>query len=110
MFLISDAYAQAAGGQQGTLMTFAPLIIIFVIFYFMMLRPQMKRQKEMRAMLAALKKGDEVTTGGGAVGKIVELDDNFVTLEVSRVNGQAVQTVYQRNSVHSILPNGTLKL
>ena len=86
------------------------VIIIFAIFYFMMIRPQMKRQKELRAMLAALKKGDEVTTGGGVVGKIVSLDDNFVTLEVSRVNGQSVEVVFQRNAVHSILPTGTLKL
>ena len=91
-------------------MSFLPLVIIFAIFYFMMIRPQMKRQKELRAMLDALKKGDEVTTAGGVVGKILSLDDNFVTLEVSRVNGQSVEMVFQRNAIHSILPTGTLKL
>ena len=112
MFLISDAHAQAAGAEDptGGLMSFLPLIIIFAIFYFMMIRPQMKRQKELRAMLAALKKGDEVTTGGGLIGKIISLDDNFVTLEVSRVNGQSVEVVFQRNAIQSILPTGTLKL
>ncbi len=110
MFLISDAHAQTAGDPTGGLMSFLPLIIIFAIFYFMMIRPQMKRQKELRAMLAALKKGDEVTTGGGLIGKIISLDDNFVTLEVSRVNGQSVEVVFQRNAIQSILPTGTLKL
>ena len=107
MFLISDAHAQAAGAADptGGLMSFLPLIIIFAIFYFMMIRPQMKRQKEMQAMLAALKKGDEVTTGGGLVGRIAKLDDNFVTLEVA----SGVELVFQRNSVHSILPSGTFK-
>ena len=107
MFLISDAHAQAAGAADptGGLMSFLPLIIIFAIFYFMMIRPQMKRQKEMQAMLAALKKGDEVTTGGGLVGRIDKLDDNFVTLEVA----SGVELVFQRNSVHSILPSGTFK-
>ena len=112
MFLISDAHAQAAGAADptGGLMSFLPLIIIFAIFYFMMIRPQMKRQKELREMLASLKKGDEVTTGGGVVGKIVKIDENFVTLEVSRTNGQPVEIAFQRNAIHSILPNGTLKL
>ena len=105
MFLISDAQAQTAGDPTGGLMSFLPLIIIFAIFYFMMIRPQMKRQKEMQAMLASLKKGDEVTTGGGLVGRITKLDDNFVTLEVA----SGVELVFQRNSVHSILPSGTFK-
>jgi preprotein translocase subunit YajC len=65
----------------------------------------MKRQKEMQAMLGALKKGDEVTTGGGMVGRITALDDNFVTLEVAK----SVELVFQRNSIHSILPTGTFK-
>ena len=111
MFLISDAHAQTAGvDPTGGLMSFLPLIIIFAIFYFMMIRPQMKRQKELRAMLDSLKKGDEVTTGGGMVCKILSLDENFVTLEVSRVNGQSVEVVFQRNAIQSVLPNGTLKL
>ena len=112
MFLISDAHAQAAGAADptGGWMSFLPLIIIFAIFYFMMIRPQMKRQKELREMLASLKKGDEVTTGGGVVGKIVKIDENFVTLEVSRANGQPVEIVFQRHAIHSILPHGTLKL
>ena len=112
MFFITDAYAQTPAGSDPTagLMSFLPFILLIAIAYFMMIRPQMKRQKELRAMLAALKKGDEVTTGGGLIGKIISLDDNFVTLEVSRVNGQSVEVVFQRNAIQSILPTGTLKL
>ena len=67
--LISNAYAQAAGGasQTGTLLTFLPMIAIFVVFYFLLIRPQQKRSKETRAMLDALQKGDEVITAGGIV-------------------------------------------
>jgi preprotein translocase subunit YajC len=107
MFFISDAYAQtpAATDPLAGLMSFLPFILLIGIAYFMMIRPQMKRQKEMQAMLGALKKGDEVTTGGGMVGRITALDDNFVTLEVAK----SVELVFQRNSIHSILPTGTFK-
>ena len=107
MFFITDAYAQTPAGSDPTagLMSFLPFILLIAIAYFMMIRPQMKRQKEMQAMLASLKKGDEVTTGGGLVGRITKLDDNFVTLEVA----SGVELVFQRTSVHSILPSGTFK-
>jgi preprotein translocase subunit YajC len=107
MFFITDAVAQtpAPTDPMAGLMSFLPFILLIWIAYFMMIRPQMKRQKEMQAMLASLKKGDEVTTGGGLVGRISKLDDNFVTLEVS----QGVELVFQRASVHSILPTGTFK-
>lgn len=107
MFFISDAYAQTTGATDplGGLMSPLMLVVLFGVFYFMMIRPQQKRQKEMIAMLASLKKGDEVTTGGGLVGRITKLDDNFVTLEVA----SGVELVFQRNSVHSILPSGTFK-
>jgi preprotein translocase subunit YajC len=107
MFFISDAYAQTTGANDplGGLMSPLMLVVLFGVFYFMMIRPQQKRQKEMIAMLASLKKGDEVTTGGGLVGRITKLDDNFVTLEVA----SGVELVFQRNSVHSILPSGTFK-
>lgn len=111
MFLISDAYAQTAApsGQAGLLMNILPFVLMFVLLYFMMIRPQMKRQKEMKAMLAALKKGDEVATIGGVVGKITKTDDNFITLEVSRSNGNAVEMMFQRGAVQSILPTGSIK-
>ena len=107
MFFISDAYAQtpAAAEPLGGMLSVLPFVFLGLIAYFMIFRPQMKRQKEMQAMLGALKKGDEVTTGGGMVGRITALDDNFVTLEVAK----SVELVFQRNSIHSILPTGTFK-
>ncbi|GHA66415.1 preprotein translocase subunit YajC [Formosimonas limnophila] len=111
MLFISDAYAQDAAGAMpgGALGSLLPFVLMFVLLYFMMIRPQMKRQKEMKAMLAALKKGDEVATIGGVVGKITKTDDNFITLEVSRSNGNVVEMVFQRGAVQSILPTGSIK-
>ena len=110
MFFITEAHAQTAADPMGGLGQFLPLIVIFGLMYFMMIRPQMKRAKELKAMISALKKGDEVVTTGGAVGKISQIDDNFVTLEVSRSGTQVVEMVYQRNSIATVLPHGTLKL
>jgi preprotein translocase subunit YajC len=72
----------AAQGQQNPLMGFLPLILIIVVFYFFMIRPQMKRQKELKAFRESLAKGDKVVTTGGIYGKIVEVKDNYVLLEV----------------------------
>lgn len=77
--------AQPAGGtagQNNALITFLPLILVFVVFYFFMIRPQMKKQKEMTSYRNALKKGDRVVTTGGIYGKIYEVKDNFVMIEV----------------------------
>lgn len=109
MFLISDAHAQTSSDPTGGMLSFLPLIVVIVFAYFMMIRPQMKRSKELQAMIAALKKGDEVTTSGGLIGKIVSLDDNFVTLEVTRAAGQSVELVFQRNAIQTVLPSGTFK-
>ena len=69
--LITPAYAQSAiGGLLGPATQFAPLILIFVVFYFLLIRPQQQKQKEMRSMLAALKRGDRVVTGGGILGTV----------------------------------------
>lgn len=111
MFFITDAHAQAqAAGPMGALGQFLPLIAIFAMMYFLMIRPQMKRAKELKAMIAALKKGDEVVTGGGLMGKITQIDENFVSLEVSRVGAQPVEMVFQRGAIQSVLPHGTIKL
>ena len=73
---ISNAYAQSAiGGAGGGLMSFLPIILMFVVLYFLMIRPQMKRQKEQKAMIDALSKGDEVVTAGGMLGKISKVSD-----------------------------------
>ncbi|GAP67224.1 preprotein translocase, YajC subunit [Mizugakiibacter sediminis] len=106
-FFISDAYAQAAGGAaaQNPLISFLPLIILFGIFYFMLIRPQMKRAKEHRSMVAALAKGDEVVTNGGLAGRVDELGDSFVTLEIA----PGVKVKLQKQAISQVLPKGTLK-
>ncbi len=105
--LISPAYAQAAGAatQGDTLLTFLPMIAIFVVFYFLLIRPQQKKQKEARAMLDALEKGNEVVTAGGVLGRIVKIDEQYVTVEVA----QNVQMVVQRGAISQLLPKGTIK-
>lgn len=106
-FFISDAMAETAqqAQQQPSLAGFLPLIIIFVIFYFLMIRPQSKRMKDHKAMVAALSKGDEIVTNGGMLGKITEVGDSFLTVEVS--NGVALKI--QRDMVASLMPKGTIK-
>ncbi|WP_295502571.1 preprotein translocase subunit YajC [Limnohabitans sp. Rim8] len=108
---ISSAFAQtapaaAAGGDmQSTLMSMLPLLLMFVVLYFVMIRPQMKKQKEHRAMIDALAKGDEVVTAGGFLGKVSKLGDAYVGIELA--NGVEVQM--QRSAVVQVLPKGTLK-
>ena len=82
---VTPAYAQAAGGATGaaSIASFLPLILIFVIMYFLMIRPQQKRMKEHRAMVEALKKGDEVVTQGGLVGKITAVRDSELEVEIA---------------------------
>ena len=108
---ISSAFAQtapaaAAGGDmQSSLMSMLPLVLMFVVLYFVMIRPQMKKQKEHRAMIDALAKGDEVVTGGGLLGKVTKLSESTVSLEVA--NGVEIQI--QRSAVIQILPKGSVK-
>ncbi|MCB1866326.1 MAG: preprotein translocase subunit YajC [Chromatiales bacterium] len=104
-FLISDALAQdGAQPQMGIGGLLFPIILI-VIFYFLLIRPQMKRQKEHRALVDALSKGDEVSLDGGVLGKIAAIDDQYVTLEVA----DGVQIIARRGAVNAVLPKNTLK-
>ena len=82
---ISSAYAQAAtgGDTQSTIMGLLPLVLMFVVLYFVMIRPQMKRQKEHKAMVEALAKGDEVVTAGGFLGKISKIGEAYVGVELA---------------------------
>ena len=113
MFLISNAYAQAAPaaapGAESSFMSIGFMVLIFVVFYFLLIRPQVKRQKEHKTMVEALKKGDEVLTAGGIVGRIVEMHDQYVTLQVATVNGQPVHLSMQRSAVQTLLPKDTFK-
>ncbi len=104
--IISNAYAQAApaGGDAG-FMGLLPIVLMFVLLYFLMIRPQMKRAKETKAMIEALQKGDEVVTAGGVVGRISEMADAYLSLEIAP---GTVITV-QRAAVQMLLPKGTMK-
>ena len=107
MFLISDAYAQTApaGGAASCLMSFLPIILMFVVLWFIMIRPQMKRQKETKAMLEALAKGDEVVTAGGILGKVAKVTEQFVVVEIAA----NTEITVQKSAVTTVLPKGTLK-
>lgn len=103
---ISNAYAQAAtGGTMESLYGFLPIILMFVVLYFLMIRPQMKRQKEQRAMIDALAKGDEVITAGGILGTVTKVADVYVTLAVAN----NTEIVVQKSAVSALLPKGTVK-
>ena len=107
---ISSAFAQtapaaASSSTQSTLLSLLPLVLMFVVLYFIMIRPQMKKQKETKAMIEALAKGDEVVIAGGVLGKIAKLGDSFLHIEVA--NGVELQV--QRGAVVQVLPKGTVK-
>ena len=105
-FFIDSAWAQAAPAQQGGSLGFILMMgLFFVIFYFMLIRPQSKRAKEHRAMLSALATGDEVVTSGGILGRVMEVGDNFITLEVA----SGVQLKVQKGQVAALMPKGTVK-
>ena len=103
-FLISNAYAQGAGGQPG-MGDFIFLILLFVIFYFLLLRPQMKKAKEHKKLVSELSKGDEVVTAGGLLGRITNVGDDFITLEIT----EGLEVKVQRQSVAAAMPKGTIK-
>lgn len=102
---ISNAYAQGAESAAGGLMSFLPIILMFVVLYFLMIRPQMKRQKEARAMIEALTKGDEVVTAGGLLGKVTKVNDGYITLEIA----ENTEIVIQKSAVSTLLPKGSIK-
>ena len=107
--LISNAWAQAApaagGDPTGGLMGMLPIALMFVVLWFLMIRPQMKRQKEHKAMIDALAKGDEVVVAGGVIGRVAKLGESMVNVEVA--NGVELQV--QRSAVLQVLPKGTIK-
>lgn len=105
-FFITDAVAEAApAAQQPGLEGMLFPLGILVFFYFLFLRPQSKRAKEKKQMIAAITKGTEVVTSGGILGKVADLDDNFVKIEIS----DNIFIQVQRHNVESIMPKGTYK-
>ena len=101
----APAAAAAGGDMMSSLTSMLPLVLMFVVLYFVMIRPQMKKQKEHRAMIDALAKGDEIATSGGLLGKVSKLTESTVTLEIA--NGVEVQL--QRHAVVQVLPKGSIK-
>ena len=104
--LISEAFAQAAAAPQpgADLMSLLPLIGIFAVFYLLLIRPQAKRAKEQKLMIEALQKGDEVTTTGGELGRVVKVSGNYIILEIA----ENVRVTMLKSAVQTLLPKGTL--
>jgi len=109
---ISSAFAQTApaataggGGIMSSLTGMLPLVLMFVVLYFIMIRPQMKRQKEHRAMIDAIAKGDEVATSGGIIGKVTRLGEGTISIEIA----PNVEVQLQRSAIAQVLPKGTVK-
>jgi preprotein translocase subunit YajC len=104
---ISNAFAQAAPAAAAsgtdTLFSLLPLVLMFVVLYFIMIRPQMKKQKEHKAMIEALAKGDEVVIAGGVMGRVAKLGDSYLHVEVS----SGVELQVQRGAIIQVLPKGT---
>ena len=97
--------AQAAPAAAPGMGTFLLPIALIAVMYFLMIRPQMKRQKEHRAMLDKLGKGDEVITNGGVAGVVTDVGDSFVTVEIA----DNVRVRVQKGAIGNVLPKGTLK-
>jgi preprotein translocase subunit YajC len=108
-FFISDAMAEAApaaaAGPMGNVAGLLPLVIFGVVLYFLMIRPQVKRQKEHKRMVEALSKGDEVVTSGGVAGKITNIGENFILVEIA----EGTEVKIRRQAIDSVLPKGSLK-
>ena len=101
--LIAATTTQSSSGGGLTLLL--PLVLMGAVFYFLLIRPQQKKAKEARAMLEALKKGDEVVTAGGLLGRITNLTDQYATVEVA----PNTEITVQRQAVSQLLPKGTIK-
>ena len=90
---------------MSSLTSMLPLVLMFVVLYFVMIRPQMKKQKEHRAMIDALAKGDEVVTAGGLLGKVTKMGEAYLGVEVA----SGVEIQLQRSAIVQVLPKGSIK-
>ena len=103
-YFISNVWAEAAPQQGGGGFLFM-MIFFIVLMYFLLIRPQMKQAKEQKKMLESLTKGDEVAMNGGLLGKIKEVGDNFLLLEIAK----ELEVKVQKSAVLAVMPKGTLK-
>jgi len=106
-FFIAEAVAQTEGAAppNAGFINFILLGGLFLFMYFVIIRPQRKRQKEHQSLVDSLSKGDEVVTTSGMLGKIIEVNEQYVTLSVA----ENVDLKFQKVAVHAILPKGTIK-
>ncbi len=107
-FFISDAMADAGAAAAQSADPLASLILpigLVVLFYFFLIRPQSKRQKEHKKMVSELQKGEEILTSGGILGKVTNINDDFITLEIAK----DVSLKIQKSAVQTIMPKGTIK-
>lgn len=107
-FFIPEAAAQTAGASSQGGDPFSMIIIFggfFLFMYFFMIRPQRKRQKEHKALIDSLNKGDEIVLNSGMLGRVTKVDDNYVTVDA----GANVELKFQKIAVHAVLPKGTIK-
>lgn len=105
-FFIREAHAQGGGAAGGgsILPTILMIAVFFVFMYFMIIRPQMKRQKEHKQLMASLDKGSEIVTAGGVAGRIRQVGENFLVVEIAK----DVEIRVQKSSVTSVVPKGTI--
>ena len=103
-FFINNAWAAPIQEQAG-LASFLPLIVLFAVFYFLLIRPQLKQAKQHKQLVSELTKGDEIATNGGLLGKIKEVGDNFIVVEISK----DTEVKIQKQAVSVVMPKGTLK-
>ena len=103
-FLISSAYAQDAAPTSSISDMLLPMIVIFGAFYFLLIRPQQKRQKQHTELVKGLSNGDEIVTSGGIFGKITEITEHYVSLEIA----DNVEIKIQRSTVTQVLPKGSI--
>jgi preprotein translocase subunit YajC len=104
-FFIQNAWAGTAQSSDGGFINLIMLVVLFVVFYFLLIRPQTKRAKEHKQMVDSLAKGDEIVTNGGVLGRIVNLGDNFIVLEIAT----NTEIKVQRQSIAAVMPKGTMK-
>jgi len=103
---IPDAWAQNGPPPDGgSIMSILFMLLIFVVFYFVLIRPQAKRAKEHKNMVEAVAKGDEVVTNGGLLGKVTQVGENFLAVELA----DGIQVKVQKQAVASVMPKGTMK-